>query len=463
MQLRRRRTRLTAALGALTANLLAATVAHAQDSATNSDQDGAQGLDTGSDVGSGLTRVDSAILFYQESGGRVRAVEPVVGATLNDDGGDVLSLRYTADTLTGATPNGATPWTAPQTFTTPAHAPSTTTTVTRASGGALIVTVPGVGTVVRQYTTPANQLPVDPGFRDQRHAIDLNYSTPLTSTLRGSIGGGWSQERDYRSYSFNVGASQDFNHHNTTLSALINFESDQSSPIFGAPAPFTVMNGDVKGGSRSKTVMSVVLGVTQAMSRRWLLQLNYDYGASNGYQTDPYRIISVIDGSSGAPLQYLYESRPDSRIRQSFYLGNKIALLGTFADISARAYHDSWGINSITLEAGDRIPLFSNFYIEPSYRYYRQSKADFFRDYLVGGQPLPSFASSDSRLDAFKATTAGLQLGYNFGPSDIYLEWEGYSQKADRRPDAPGALAGENLFSGVRANSVMIGLSIAFR
>ena len=463
MQLKPRHALIGSALGALTANLLAATTAHAQAPASTVPADATPTtLDAGSDIGSGLMRIDSAILFYQEAGGRVKAVEPTTSVTLDAADGEVLSFRYTADTLTGATPNGATPWSAAQTFTTPARAPSTTTTVTGASGNAQLVTIPG-GVIVRQYTTPANQLPLDPGFKDQRTAFDFNYSTPLGTRSRASVGASYSTERDYTSYSFNGGFSQDFNQHNTRLSAALNFEFDQSRPFFGTPTPFTVMSGTQKDSARSKTVENLVVGVTQAMTRNWLLQVNYSYGSSSGYQNDPYRIISLVDSSTGAPLQYLYESRPNQRTRQSLYVGNKIAVGGTFADISARLYHDNWGISSYTVEASDRIPLGSSFYVEPGVRYYNQTKADFFHDYLANGSAMPRYASSDSRLGEFSADTVSLQLGLQFfESSEIYLRAEGYEQHGQSHPaGAIGGLANQNLFTGVRANSVMLGLSLS--
>ena len=449
--------------------MLAVTTAHAQAEQTGSgygpSPDAASSsLDAGSDIGSGVTRVDSAVLLYQEAGSRVKAVEPVVSVALNASDGETLSLRYTADTLTGATPNGATPWSQPQTFTTPARAPSTTTTVTGASGGAQLVTIPGSGTVVRQYTGAANQLPLDPGFRDQRNALDIGYATPWGPTARWSVGGGYSKERDFTSYSVNTGLSHDFNDHNTRLSAAVNFEFDNSSPLFGVPTAFTAMNGDRKGGAKSRTEEDFVVGVTQAMTRFWVMQLNYSYGVLSGYQTDPYRIISVIDPSSGAPVQYLYESRPNQRTRQSVYLANKLALGPTFADVSARLYHDDWGISSSTLEASDRIPLFSNFYVEPGARYYHQSKADFFDNYLLSGAPLPHYASSDSRLDAFSATTTSLQLGYEFAgrSSELYLRYQDYRQTGASHPaGAIGTLANQHLFGGADATSVVVGLSLA--
>lgn len=468
MQLKR--SSIGAALGALTANLLAATAAHAQTADTsvyqpdvNNDASDSDASGGGTDIGSGLARIDSAILFYQENGGRVRAVEPTSNVTLNASDGRVVSFRFTADTLTGATPNGAMPWNQNQTFTTPAHAPGTTTTVTSASGKAQLVTIPGTGTVVRQYTVPANQLPLD-AFKDQRYAYDLGYSAPFGDGGRYSIGGSYSTEHDYTSYSVNGGVSQDFNHHNTTLSLALNYEADQSSPIFGTPSPLTQMSGDTKGPSRSKTVVNVVLGLTQAISRHWLTELNYSYGETSGYQTDPYRVISLVDGTTGAPVEYLYESRPSSRTRQSVFWDNRLALLSTFADISLRSYSDSWGIKSLTAEISDRIPLFGHFYIQPGVRYYHQTAADFYRHYLVSGNALPTYASSDGRLSNFNAQTNSLQLGLDFGHSEIYMRFENYSQHGQTHPaGAPGALAGENLSDAVSANSVMIGFSFAFR
>ena len=470
MQLTKRRLgRVSSALGLLTANLIAATATHAQDLTpqpaygdTPSSTSGNFGDDTETDQS--LTRIDSAVLFYQENGGRVQATEPVIAATLNASDGDILSLKLTTDILTGATPNGAAPWKFAQTFITPAHAPGKTTTLTASSGGSTLVTVPGTGLVARQYITPPNTLPVDAGFKDQRYAVDAGYSTLWGPATRLSIGGSASTERDYSSYSGSAGIAQDFFQKKTTVSAAVDFEYDQSRPYFGTPKAFTVMSASQKGPNASKTVSSLVLGVTQVVNRYWLSQLNYSVGMTSGYQTDPYRILSVVDPLTGAPTEYLYEKRPGSRLRQSIYFGNKIALGPTFLDLSARAYADSWGIRSLTVEASDRIPIFSRFYVEPEARYYSQTAASFYRNYLVSGQPLPQFASSDSRLDQFSAVTAGVRVGFAVTQrSELYLQAEDYRQIGNNHPSGGvAALAGQNLFSGVGATSVILGYTFAF-
>lgn len=224
------------------------------------------------------------------------------------------------------------------------------------------------------------------------------------------------------------------------------------------------MNGLIKGSGDTKTVTSVNAGITQVMSRYWLVQLNYDIGWNNGYQNDPYKIVSVVDPATGMPLEYLYERRPDSRVRQSAYLGNRIAIGPAVSDIALRYYHDSWGINSITGDVSIQIPLWHRFYIEPEYHYYRQTAADFFRYYLLGGES-PDYASADGRLARFNARTYGVKLGYELSrDSELYLMAEDYKQSGDSFvPGAPGDLANENFFSGVHAKSVMLGFSYKYQ
>ena len=78
MQLNRKRPRrISRALGLLTANLLAATGAMAGDAATDAPVDTAPS-DVTNDLG--MTRIDAAVLFYQEAGGRVKATEPVISS-----------------------------------------------------------------------------------------------------------------------------------------------------------------------------------------------------------------------------------------------------------------------------------------------------------------------------------------------------------------------------------------------
>jgi len=457
MQLKKRKRRkgqLRQSLGLVTANLFMSTHGFAMQpnimEATASEP--------------GSVTLDSAVLFYTEAGGRVKAMEPTTSLKIVRENGDSFSARYTYDSLTGATPNGAAPWVGTQTFTTPVALPGEDVAVTSSSGKSKIVTLPGTGTRVSQYTSEPNSLPMDSGFRDERNALDLGYSKNWTSNTITSFGASLSNEVDFKSYSVRGAISQSLFDKNTTLTLGANYESDRSNPVFGTPDPLTTMNGFNKGPGDSKTVTSVIAGLTQVINRRWLIQANYDIGSSNGYQNDPYKVVSVVNRRTGAPLNYVYEGRPRSRLRQSVYIGNKIALGPTVADIAFRYYHDSWGIKSMTGEVSQRIPLSHNLYIEPEFHFYQQNAADFFTYYLEGGDPLPEFASADGRLGKFNAYTVGLRVGYQVSKHlQVYGLVEDYKQSGDSTvPGAPGNLANQDFFSGVHATSAVLGFSYKF-
>ena len=452
VQRRRKGGRIPRALGLLTTSLFAAAGLSGDVRAQASTEDAVNDL--------GKIRMDSALLVYQESGGRVTTIEPMTSFALNFRNGDVLNFKVTVDALTGASPNGAVPWTAPQTFVTPTKT-SVSTTSTNASGHSTVSVVNGLAT--RSYTAPANKLPLDYGFTDERLGLNLGYSFALPADWRVNVGGSYSSEQDYDSKSANLGVSKDLFNKNTTLSLSGSAELDDSQPYFGTPVAYSVMSAAMKGGNASKTVFDGVAGLTQVMNRHWLAQLNYSIGSANGYQTDPYRIISVVDPLSGAPVNNLYEKRPESRLRQSVYFGNKIAFGPTVTSISGRAYRDSGGIKSVTADLSERIPLASWVYIEPFGRFYRQEKANFFQNYLVSGQSLPSFASSDSRLGQFDASTFGFKTGFMVAGGELYLRADHYAQFGNGHPaNAIGGLRNENLFAGIKASSAIIGYSFVF-
>lgn len=397
-----------------------------------------------------IAHLDSAVLFYRESGSRVQVIEPAANLTWTGDRGQVLAIELVVDTITGASPNGMVPLNQPQTL----------ISLTKTGSGAVSTT--GASSYGGYYMVAANTLPVN-RFQDRRIALNVSYSTPIDSMTRVSLGGSGSRENDYSSISGNLGVSRDFNHKNTTLDLGLSYEADVSSPYFGIPVPLATT---INAGQRRKTVVGVLLGLSQVMNRHWLAQISYNYGRSLGYQTDPYREISIIDntltvtpGPSGC-----FEGRPETRIRQSIYIGNKIAVGHAAVDISARLYHDSWGITSGTFDVSDRVPLNSWMYLEPHFRLYAQSKAYFFAHYLIKGQPLPAYASSDSRLGQFTATTFGLKAGFKMGNTgELYLRAESYRQHGDEHPaGVVPALARQNLFSGVRAVTVIMGLAFDF-
>ena len=476
MQLKRKKhgKRVRESLTALSATLLAATMVAQSDDASAQTYGSSLAADNNFGPGVTYSEWDSALLVYQEAGGRVMAIEPQSNLTVHGATGDLLSVGVIFDAVSGATPNGAVPSNLAQTFSTPfksvgASTGGGTTTVTSASGGSTIIRLPSTPGAVsygtRQYTVAPNVLPVDKGFSDHREAFSFGWSQPMGVISQVGFGGGYSVERDYRAISANVHISQNFNADNTTVSLAVNTELDSSSPYGGVPTAFGVMSGVWKTpASKDKTQLGFVLGLTEVISRRWLMQLNYSYDTQSGYQNDPYRVISLVDSISGEPLSYLYENRPNNRQSQSIFWDNKFDFGPSVTELSFRYFKDSWGITSKTAELSERINLFSSVYIEPSARWYRQSAANFFRNYLVQGQALPAYASSDSRLADFTSLTYGAQIGFKpTGRTELFLRGGYYQQTGTNHPaGAIGQLAHQDLFSGTNATFAFIGYTWDF-
>jgi Protein of unknown function (DUF3570) len=386
-------------------------------------------------------QVDSALLYYKENAGRLQVIEPIVN--LRKDFGDqrVLDGTFVMDTLSGASPNGAIPSRQPQTFASPS---STSLT-------------PVAGAKTRLYTIAPGNLPQDPNFKEQRAAGDLGWSQPIGIDSHLSFGGHFSAEHDFNSVGVNAAVNHDFNNKNTTLSAGFNEEYDQIRARGGNPLPATDYMLYEKEGAQTKNVAGVVLGVTQVMSRNWLAQFSYSYDRSQGYLTDPYRILSVVDGS-GSVTGYRYESRPDSRVRQSLYLGNRVALGPTVLDLSYRRGKDDWGTNSNTVDTHLRIDVGRDMYLEPHLRWYRQNAADFYHLYVNQADPLPAFMSADPRLAAFTGTTIGVKFGIKVTHSgELSLRLEDYQQKATVRSSSLTQLQGLDLNPGITTTIVQIG------
>jgi len=405
-------------------------------------------------------QVDSSLLVYSESDSRVSAVEPIVA--LRKDLGDehIFSMKMTLDTLTGASPNGALASKQTQTFTGP-------------SGE-------------KTYTAAAGETPLDSSFKDTRGALNLNWEQPISANNRISVGGNFSKEYDFTSLGLNAALAHDFNNKNTTLSFGVGYEADQINPVGSTPVEFSPIarteedDDDVKKekrGNESKNVLDLLLGVTQVINRHWLTQLNYSYGTSNGYHSDPYKVLSVLDDQGNLIVHpfgnidnwYVYESRPDSRIRSSLYWANKIHLTEDVIDFSYRYYTDDWGIDSHTLDLRYRYEFAGNMYLEPHARWYKQSAADFYQLYIAqstqtsGSNINLDYASADPRLAELTGMTFGLKYGIELSKSSEFnIRVEQYTQKYKVNSSDLPALSGLDLAPDMKAMTISFGYTFEF-
>ena len=375
-------------------------------------------------------KFDAAFLYYGESDSRVLAIEPVFQATkfLSDE--EFLTFRLTADSLTGASPNGAVASAQPQTFTTP-------------SGNA-------------DYTVGANTYPLDDSFKDTRIALATNWTFPVSNDSDMTVGANFSNEYDYQSFSINSNLSMNFNQNNTTLFTGLAYASDTIDTVGGTPIALARMqpvgiDQPKVNGTESKDTLDILFGITQVIDKNSLFQINYSFSNSDGYHNDPYKVLSVLDANGDYfddginVANVLYENRPNSRTKHSIFSRYKHYIAGDVLDISYRYMTDDWEIDSHTVDFKYRFALSGDSYLQPHVRYYQQSEAEFYRPYLRQSQALPDFASADYRLAEYSASTLGLEYGWldnSQNPWRVSLE---LYQQSPTEPEKFGNLTNQTL------------------
>jgi len=381
--------------------------------------------------------IDTSILYYQESDKRVTAIEPTLNLSKEFSGKRFAHFRLVIDSLTGATPNGASPSNVPQTF-------------TRPSGNG-------------QYTIAAGEIPLDNTFLDTRVGLSGSWTQPLDRLTLGTVGLNLSHEFDFQSIGLNASVSKDINQRNTTLSLGIAGEFDTINPHGGVPIPFKEMlkPGDPpnrQSQKETKTVIDAILGVTQVVNRKTLMQFNYSLSHSTGYHTDPFKLISRVDGNTGAPIDYIFESRPESRTKHSLFWLTRYHLSRDVLGASYRFFTDDWGVISHTVNLTYHWKINEKHSLEPHLRFYQQSEADFYRVGLSNNAPLPKEATADYRMAAFTGMTVGFSYGWDFREeSSILVRLEYYTQTGDSNHDtAIGLQKNQDLFPDLQATILQI-------
>jgi hypothetical protein len=389
---------------------------------------------------------DASLLYWTE-GSRVSVNEGVFNFRKSLPGEMFLELNLVVDVMTGASHNGATRSNEVQTF-------------TRPSGRGGYVILPG-------------QTPVDDTFQDNRVAARARLGGAVGRNGTGTAGIHYSQEYDYRSRGVNISYAHDFNRRNTTVALGLAFSWDTALPEGGIPVPFASMRppGETpprRSSSDDKYITDLLIGVTQVVNRSTLMRVNYSLNYGDGYHTDPFKIITVAETAAGPaegdPADYVFENRPRTRTRHAIYGLVKSHFARNVLDLSYRFMRDDWGVRSHTGEARYRAHVGARRYIEPQYRFYRQSATDFYVSFLRDDTPFPEFASGDLRLGAFDAHTVAVKGGITINPgNELNLRIGYYLQIGDSSPPgAFGSLSAVDLFPTVGAYIIQVGYSSRF-
>jgi hypothetical protein len=314
-----------------------------------------------------LIHAESSVAYkyadYRESGGRV-AVETQSALLASDVGTDWhAKVSGTLDAIAGATPNGQ-----------PAPAGST--------------------------EVPLSTL------HDRRKAWTADVARQF-SRANFALGFGNSRESDYVSNGWSLNVLTDFNRKNTTLLTGI-AGTDDDVKIYSQTEPAKKRSNDF------------IIGVTQLLDRRTTATVNFSWGRSSGYLSDPYKVVQKdIEVLPELFLtQTFRENRPTERSKgiALFALNHSYPELRGAVDASYRFYRDTFGTAAHTLDFAWLQRLGGAVIVAPGVRLYRQSAADFYHYDLNDTAITPRFVpregdpnySSDYRLS--EMTTSNLTL-----------------------------------------------------
>jgi hypothetical protein len=245
-------------------------------------------------------------------------------------------------------------------------------------------------------------------------------------------------EYDYFSLGFGGSYTKLFNEKNTELSISANVFLDSWTTIYptelrpfgnggnGLNNDFFTMN-TITGNQNYTPVFnefsdtgrnsySVGLGFSQILNKNIQGSLSLDVIQQEGLLSTPFQRVyfADIDNSfiDDFHLAEAIEQLPDSRFkiaiggRLNWYLNEKISLRTFY-----RYYFDDWGITSHTAGIEVPIKLSSKFTIYPSYRFYNQTEADYFRPYETA-LSTETYYTSDYDLSQYSANQFGLGASY---------------------------------------------------
>lgn len=392
---------------------------------------------------SAATQLDATLLRYGEQN-RVTVTEPTVKITKLYANGQSLSAQLGLDVISGASPSGALP---------PGMTPS---------GPIQTRTTPS-GNVIAEGPPDSSQVPLS-RFHDTRIALDGAWARPI-GLFTPTLGAHLSREKDYQSLGGNAKFSMDLMRRLTTLTVGGGYNHDEVMPKGGTRVPLTDGSVILTTDSDPKNVTTGMVGLSRILTRRWMIAASATRILEKGYLTEPYKVVSIQDSTSGVTVGQLTENRPSTRARTDFLGSSVYHLAQDVLYLSYRYYRDDWGVRSSTIDGKYRRELGGGTYLEPHLRFYTQTAADFFRFGLVQGAPVPEYMSADQRLGALRTGTVGATLGFQISgyPGEFSVRAEYIGQFGDGHfKDAVGLQRQFDLFPTVNIGSLVLGYSVQF-
>ncbi|NVJ61707.1 MAG: DUF3570 domain-containing protein [Gammaproteobacteria bacterium] len=154
---------------------------------------------------------------------------------------------------------------------------------------------------------------------------------------------------------------------------------------------------------------------TQVLTKNWIASIGVNTVTDEGYLNNPYRVVRILDPSTGLGFRYQTEVYPETRtttavaIRTMYYLPYRASI-----KFEARKFGGTWGIESSNYELAYIHPYGDHWIFEGKFRSYSQTEADFYRDLIDPTDPSQNtqFVARDKEMSAFSNISYGFGVSY---------------------------------------------------
>ena len=243
-------------------------------------------------------------------------------------------------------------------------------------------------------------------FREEK-SIGFDYLHNRTTL---SLSATNSEERDYSANNVAFAVSQDFFGDMTTLS--MNYSQSNNEVRRNLYEDDALVDTEDVGDARSQRFG---IGLTQVLTRKWIVALNVESVIDDGYLNNPYRDVRFLTPEG---INWQGEVYPETRnsdalaVKSMYYLPWKASL-----KLEYRTFGDSWGIRADSYELLYTQQIKQRLIVQAKYRNYNQTAADFFSD-LFPFESAQNFLARDKELSEFSSVALGLgatyELKYDF-------------------------------------------------
>ena len=253
--------------------------------------------------------------------------------------------------------------------------------------------------------------------------------TAKGDTTSLTAGYAYGTENDYRSHSLHVSGRTDVFQHNSQfeLSYARNFDSIcdrvQSASAAG-PTRWAALENSTEcfASAAGRTTHAIAIDTyeaswTQSWTPIFATQLTYSAQLVDGFQSDPYRSVILGEGVQAQEHEPSERAREALTARVAWYLR---ALKGALR-MAIRGYHDTWAIDSGSLEVEGEKSLGEALRMALRGRLYRQKGALFWSDDYTGGAPplgpKGQYWTGDRELSPLFSWLVGLRVVWTVAPA----------------------------------------------